>query len=139
MKKYPFFLAVFLLLTTPVAFAQKTKNDPTYSMGNYKHANKAAEARRWQQQENPSPALTRRGALTNETGPQSAANYKAQNRRPATGIVTEAPEVPQDLVKNPSASPRNYKHQSPYVEPTSQLARQRKKDKRDPNRTAVGE
>lgn len=139
MKKYTFFLAAFLFLGTTVAFAQKAKNDPTYSVNNYKHANKAAEARRWKQQENPSPELTRRGALTNETGPQSAANYKAQNRRPATGIVVDAPEVPQQLVKNPSASSRNYKHQSPYVEPQSQLARQKKRDKNDPNRTAVGE
>jgi hypothetical protein len=140
MKKYTIALAAVLLMGATAAFAQKTNNNPLYSTGNYKHANKAAEARQRQERENPAPEQVRQGTLSDATGPQSANNYKAQNpRRVATGIVTDAPAVPQQVVKNPSASPRNYKHQSPFVEPQSQLARQKAKEKRENPRTAVGE
>ena len=94
-------IIVTLLLTGSVAVAQKNteRNDHTYSTHNYKHPNKAAEARQWEQKgavtvtppaelpalanyKQPVPGSSSAGGVTiNTTGPASVAsrNYKAGN------------------------------------------------------------
>lgn len=98
------FLLAGLCLTalTEPASAQderRLRNDPTYSTHNYKHANKAAAARRWADNkgvavQQPAPAETR------------LADYKKQvpGQRPAGGITV-------DHTPSTDIADRNYKIQ----------------------------
>ncbi|MBC3784099.1 hypothetical protein [Spirosoma utsteinense] len=95
-----------LLVSTVAATAQidnNNRNDHTYSTHNYKHANKAAEASRWEQKtgtlvvapvsqgtvanyKQPQPATTPTGGVSLPASPPASVasrNYKAGNQ-PAT-------------------------------------------------------
>ncbi|MDB5241036.1 MAG: hypothetical protein JWP57_1661 [Spirosoma sp.] len=77
----------------------KLRNDPTYSTHNYKHPNKAVEARKWE---------TNRGVVVKspEASGASVANYKHQtpNQVPTGGITVY--HIPSTDVAD-----RNYKIQ----------------------------
>ncbi len=88
----------------------KHRHDPTYSTHNYKHPNKAAQARRWEQ----SPALTVQAG-----DPRQAANYKQQRAgaAPQGGIVV--PDQPAATIAD-----RHYKTQNwMQAEPKPEVAR----------------
>jgi hypothetical protein len=108
----------------------KLRNDPTYSTQNYKHANKAATARRWES-----------GAGVSVTPPavtgNQVANYKSQrpNQAPVGGVTVG--HTPDNNVAN-----RNYKQQRPN-QPAAQSAEEMAKRKAAPqpgiSPTDVGE
>lgn len=101
MKTYiKFFALIGLTAGTVVAQdTDKLRKDVTYSTHNYKHANKAATARQWEQKKSVSvtaPALNQ----------NQVANYKQQvpNAAPAGGVsVNHTPQV--------TLAERNYKIQ----------------------------
>ena len=89
--------------------APKLRNDPTYSTRNYKHPNKAATARRWENNpgievrppyapanrvgsyKNQTPNQIPSGGVTADYGPDERLtnrNYKAQTGRKSTGQTT---------------------------------------------------
>lgn len=97
-------LGVGLLAAAGTASAQedrKLRNDHTYSTHNYKHPNKAAAARRWEQNT---------GVAVQQPNPGDAtlANYKRQVpvQQPVGGITVE--HTPSTDVAD-----RNYKIQRP--------------------------
>jgi len=105
----PSFLIVALAvgITAQAQTSPKLKNDPGYSPNNYKHANKAAEARTWEENQNLTVTVP---TLETARIPRDAGNYKRPgvNRNQETGIVrVRAREVDQQT--NPSLSERNYK------------------------------
>ncbi|WP_375448023.1 hypothetical protein [uncultured Fibrella sp.] len=106
---------------------QKLRKDQTYSTHNYKHPNKAATARRWEEKE---------GITVQTPSPQDVqlANYKRQvpGQQPVGG-VTVAHTMNDELAN------RNYKMQKPSVSTSqdSTLARKRAK-KRAPD-SAIGD
>lgn len=108
----------------------KLRNDPTYSTRNYKHANKAATARKWE---------TNSGVAVQPpvSGQSNVANYKRQspNQTPVGGVtVNHTPST--DVVD------RNYKIQRPNQStgyPNASLAGKNKKRNRPDSTTAVGD
>jgi hypothetical protein len=104
--------AAALLFASGIALAQTSnvQNDHTYSTHNYKHPNKAAEARRWEQKgattvtppaalpalanyKQPVPGRQSAGGVTIPTnGPASVAsrNYKAGNSLMQSGGDTRS-------------------------------------------------
>ncbi|AQG79719.1 hypothetical protein [Spirosoma montaniterrae] len=116
-----------LLLTSGMALAQNTnaRYDATYSTGNYKHANKAAQARQWEQKNGASVvAPNAQGVATNYKQPKPGV-------APAGGV--EAP------VYGPaSIASRNYKANHST---TSQASEQRMANRpgRDSKGTTTGE
>ena len=103
-------ISTYLLMVAWLALAdqacgqddrRKLRNDPTYSTHNYKHANKAAAARKWEGNsgvavEQPAP------------GQANLANYKRQapNQVPVGGVtVSHTPST--------DVADRNYKRQRP--------------------------
>ncbi len=98
----------------------KLKNDPGYSPNNYKHANKATEARRWEETQNLTVTVP---TYATAQLPRDVGNYKRPGGRPhrETGIVRlRAGEIDQET--NPSVSPRNYKNQYRTLPPSRGLA-----------------
>lgn len=107
----------------------KLRNDPTYSTHNYKHANKAATARKWEA--NAGVAVV--PPIASESlrpGPTNQANYKRQvpNQAPVGGVTVW--HIPSNDVAD-----RNYKIQRPGqpTRPTGLTAVTRKR-----NRTESG-
>ncbi|MGF7214227.1 hypothetical protein GGR92_000367 [Spirosoma lacussanchae] len=97
-------VGVALLATAVQSSAQddrKLRKDPTYSTGNYKHANKAATARSWEKNT---------GVAVEQPAPTDAnlANYKRQvpAQQPVGGVTVE--HTPSTDVAD-----RNYKMQRP--------------------------
>ncbi|WP_461099306.1 hypothetical protein [Spirosoma luteolum] len=125
-------LGVALLAFFGTAQAQRNeswRNDPTYSTGNYKHANKAAAARRAQ-------AATGIAVQAPAAGSEALADYKKgrPNQAPAGGItVDHTPSV--------SLADRNYKIQrvSPAnnTEPADAISR--KRNRKADDSTSVGD
>lgn len=78
---------------------RRLRNDPTYSTHNYKHANKAAAARRW----SGTKGLAVQQPVPAETG---LADYKKQipGQRPAGGVTV-------DHTPSTDIAERNYKIQ----------------------------
>jgi hypothetical protein len=107
---------------------KKLRNDPTYSTGNYKHPNKAAAARRWEQKtevavQQPTP------------GDARLADYKKQvpNQQPAGGVTVE--HTPSTDVAD-----RNYKIQrvnQPRETPNETFVKRQRKGK-DNNGSVIG-
>ncbi|CAN5203442.1 hypothetical protein BH09BAC4_BH09BAC4_49490 [soil metagenome] len=113
MKTYLFVLAFSGLsfLTASAQDDRKLRNDPTYSTHNYKHPNKAATARQW---ENKSGVVVQPPKLSRGT----PANYKhsVPGSLPQGGVVV--PHTPEMDV-----AVRNYKNQRiPSARPASQPA-----------------
>lgn len=99
----------------------KLKRDPGYSPNNYKHANKAAEASTWEENQNLTVAVP---TLATARIPRDAGNYKRPGgrRNQETGIVrVRAREV--DRETNPSLSERNYKRSGGTAPAQSSLAK----------------
>lgn len=107
--------------------ANKLRNDPTYSTHNYKHANKAATARKWE---------TGSGVAVESpgTGGTNLANYKRQvpGQSPAGGVTV--PHTPLTDVAT-----RNYKMQRPTQSTGSVGAGVARRKKRTENNTVVGD
>ncbi|GAB3643477.1 hypothetical protein [Spirosoma arcticum] len=106
-----YFLLVGWLVLAGQACGQddrnKSRNDPTYSTHNYKHANKAAAARKWQGNS---------GVVVKQptSGETDLANYKRQvpNQAPVGGVtVGHTPST--------DVADRNYKMQRPIQSTTS--------------------
>jgi hypothetical protein len=121
MKTTLLLLVGFALLAT-TAHAQddaKLRNDPTYSTQNYKHANKAAKARQWEE----GRGVTVQAPAT--TGNQVGCNYKQQRlNQPATGGVS-VEHTPNERLAN-----RNYKQQQPLqTSSDADVARKNRKAK----------
>lgn len=108
---------------------QKLRKDHTYSTHNYKHPNKAAAARRWENRE---------GVLVQTPSPQDAqlANYKNQRpgQQPVGGVTV--PHTPDENLAN-----RNYKMQKPSVGAGQDgtLTRKRSKNRPDTTGSATGD
>ncbi|WP_077919051.1 hypothetical protein [Spirosoma sp. 209] len=118
-----------LVLTTAAAMAQSSssRHDHTYSTHNYKHANKSAEARRWEQKAGTPVLLpAAQGAV---------ANYKqpVPGTTPSGSLMVTANE-PASLAS------RNYKtgHGSFTTADQGQYVK-RAGDKKTADKTAVGE
>ena len=107
---------------------QRFKNDPTYSTNNYKHANKAAATRRW---EDKKGVVLQQPATNNG----NLANYKRQNpNSQPVGSITVGHEF---MV---SEANRNYKTQQvnqPVGATNSVITRKVKR--RSDDSTAVGD
>ena len=125
--------SVFTLLTVAIATlgaqAQddaKLRRDPGYSTQNYKHANKAAAARRWE---------GKSGVSVQAPTPQTAqaANYKnsVPGQAPAGGVT-----VPHR--RNEALANRNYKMQQPAVQSAENGSMARKRAKKTAGDSAVG-
>lgn len=104
---------------------QLFRADPTWSTHNYKHANKAAAARRWE---------AKSGIAVEQTvsDRSSLANYKRQipNQQPAGGITI-------DHTPSASLADRNYKIQR-VAEPDGTLNEGIvKRRKRQPDSTSI--
>lgn len=106
--------------------SRRFRNDPTYSTGNYKHANKAAAARQWEaksgvpvQQPNPGDAIL--------------ANYKQQIpvAQPVGGVTVD--HTPSEELAN-----RNYKMQVPAPATTPEDVASRKRQSRTDKNTSTG-
>ena len=128
-------LLILLTGLSLLAFSNQTmaqsraipQNDPGYSTGNYKHANKAAAARRWE---------GKTGVSVQTPAPQNAqvANYKNQlpNQQPAGGVTV--PHLPNEELAN-----RNYKaNQVQFTQRTADELTRRRTQKRRPD-TAIGD
>ena len=108
---------------------QKLRKDHTYSTHNYKHPNKAAAARRWE---------NRGGIVVQTPAPQDTrlANYKNQlpGQQPVGGVTV--PHRPDESLAN-----RNYKMQKPAAGTVQDgsLARKRAKDRPDTTGSATGD
>lgn len=78
----------------------KLRNDPTYSTRNYKHANKADSARKWE---------NKKGVAVKPPKPDEStvANYKRQVPQAPVGGVTV------DYTPSTNVADRNYKIQRP--------------------------
>ena len=99
MKKIALGLLVISLTTTYTVMGQNINNDPTYSVNNYKHPNKAKEAKE----------INKDKTVCFKSGPKFAfGNYKQQNN-----ITTPAKEELNYSKKegdyNALTNPENYK------------------------------
>lgn len=126
MKTYWFIASWLLTVTTALAQSASPRNDALYSTGNYKHANKAAEARRWEQSAGvPVAPPTTLG---------NVANYKrpVPGQTPAGGVSAE--------YNGPVLVNRNYKTRQSIWPPTSETRfAKRRKVKPDSSGTVIGE
>lgn len=107
--KTPLLTIAGLLIATTFAVAQdNARYDATYSTRNYKHANKAAEARRWEQK-----------AGTPVNAPTLQDNAVANYKQPKPGV---APVGGVSVPTNGPASvaSRNYKAQHNYTTTTDE-------------------
>lgn len=84
---------------------RKLRNDPTYSTHNYKHANKAATARKWQG--NSGVAVEQPTVPAGRPDQAGLANYKRQVPQAPVGGVTVGHTPSADVAD------RNYKIQRP--------------------------
>ena len=103
----------FSFITASAQDNQKVRNDHTYSTHNYKHGNKAAAARQW---ENKSGASVRAPGLS--TGPLANYKHPVPGATPMGGVVM--PHTPDMDVAQ-----RNYKIQRVSVtnDTSGELAR----------------
>ena len=109
----------------PDASQTKLRKDPTYSTHNYKHANKAAAARRWE---------AGSGVAVQPPAPGNAglANYKRQAPgQPPVGGITVGHTPSTDVAD------RNYKMQRPNLSPAPEGVA-RKRGKRPDTTNAAG-
>ncbi len=116
-----------LLLTSGLALAQNNnaRYDATYSTGNYKHANKAAQARQWEQKSGAS--------VVSPNAQGVVANYKQPKLGVAPAGGVEAP-----LYGPASIASRNYKASHPSTASASDQ-RMAKRPGRDSKATTTGE
>lgn len=84
---------------------RKLRNDPTYSTHNYKHANKAATARKWEA--NSGVVVEQPTASTGRPDQAGLANYKRQVPQAPVGGITVGHTPSADVAD------RNYKIQRP--------------------------
>lgn len=127
--KTPLMIVTGFWLTMNAATAQTntSRYDHTYSTHNYKHANKAAEARQWERQAGM--------PVTAPAGPVTAANYK----QPQPGIT---PVGSLSVVTNGPAAvaSRNYKAgYRPVVLPEQTRYANRTDAKQPTGKTVSGE
>ena len=112
MKLQAFIVVLFLVFTahtmqaqSPVVF--KYKYDPSYSVHNYKHPNKAAIAKKHQLD----PLITIEYSRPRPAMDKVQRNYKAQGapiqRQPSGAVI---PVAPYKEKFNSMNSPANYKH-----------------------------
>lgn len=120
--------AAALLLAGSLALAQnaKVQNDHTYSTHNYKHANKAAEARRWEQK--GTTTVTPPAALP------AVANYKRSvpGQQPAGGVTisTNGPA---------SVASRNYKAGNSQTQSSADTrSANKKRNRAGADKSAIG-
>lgn len=124
------FVCLCLLALTINSYGQddrKLRTDQTYSTHNYKHANKAAQARRWEEN---------RGVTVQEPTSEDirVADYKKSvpNAQPAGGVTV-------DHTPAASLADRNYKMRREGNQSTveaDRLAKQRKR--RSDNSSVIG-
>lgn len=105
-------IMIALLLTgSTLALAQqseeKLKQDPGYSSSNYKHANKAATARKWEQSRE-NTLLVKKNNFAEQKS--QVLSYKAQGQtsQGVTNLVVKT-SGKQENFTNPSEAPGNYK------------------------------
>lgn len=90
---------------------EKPKRDLGYSMNNYKHQNKAAAAKAWEQNR-VNTLVVKKGSFKGLNLTNTASNYKAHDNRPkndALFLITTRKSFKHET--NPSAIPGNYKKQ----------------------------
>ncbi|MEZ0484467.1 hypothetical protein [Fibrella aquatica] len=107
---------------------EKTRKDHTYSTHNYKHPNKAAAARTWEEKE----GVSVQAPLPQDT---RLSNYKNQRPgQPPVGGVT-VPHTPDENLAN-----RNYKMQKPSIsaDENGSVARKRARKGADTTGTSTG-
>lgn len=134
-------LAAFLLLLGLTAQAQDKRNaDPGYSPQNYKHANKAAEARRWEAAQETSVSIPVPTVADAGIRPD-AGNYKRQGGRvnPNEGVVRLRSLGVDAFETNPTYSQRNYKRHHRILPATDGVARRRKLPADSARQGAAGE
>lgn len=104
---------------------RKLRNDPTYSTHNYKHANKAATARRWE--DNAGVAVQQP-----QPGDANVANYKRQTpvQQPVGGVTVE--HTPSTNVAD-----RNYKMQRPNQTSNAAYYEVARKPSKQPDKTSA--
>lgn len=112
---------LFLLPLGCTAQAQqsKLKNDPGYSPNNYKHANKAAEAKRWEGNQRLTVAVP---SYSSERIGNDVANYKRPGGQPNrnTGVVRFRHRMIDTTA--PMLSQRNYKRYHRRLPPKEGIA-----------------
>ncbi|MBC7891881.1 MAG: hypothetical protein H7Y12_06705 [Sphingobacteriaceae bacterium] len=134
-------LAAFLLLVGLTAQAQDKRNsDPGYSLHNYKHANKAAEARRWEAAQQTSVSIPVPTVAAAGIRPV-AGNYKRQGGRvnPNEGVVRLRSLGVDAFETNPTYSERNYKRHHRTLSAPDGVARRRRLPADTARQGAVGE
>ena len=125
-------LLSFGILACCLPAKAQPQQDHTYSTHNYKHPNKAAEARRWEGKkgvlvETPARMMQR---------DNRPASYKNQlPGQQAVGGVTVAHTMNEDLTG------RNYKMPKPVISPNREIpvVRKRTKKQTDSTDTAIGD
>jgi|GEM_PF-3478779 len=131
---------ILLLIGLTTQAQDKRHSDPGYSTHNYKHANKAAEARRWEAAQEtgvsiPVPTVADAGIRPD------AGNYKRQGGRvnPNEGVVRLRSLGVDAFETNPTYSERNYKRHHRILPATGGVARRRKLPADSTRQGAVGE
>lgn len=125
-------LLSFAMLACCLPAKAQLRQDHTYSTHNYKHPNKAAEARRWEGKkgvlvETPARMVQR---------DNRPASYKNQlPGQQAVGGVTVVHTMNEDLTG------RNYKMPKPVISPNREIpvVRKRTKKQTDSTDTAIGD
>lgn len=120
----------FFLLGSTFAFAQqsndtKLKQDLGYSSSNYKHANKAATAKKWEQSKENTLVVKKNNFAEQTAAPLS---YKAQGQtsQGVSNLIVKTPGK-QEVFTNPSEAPGNYKrHHATKKSKSSMMASQDK-------------
>ncbi|MCY7352178.1 MAG: hypothetical protein LH606_16185 [Cytophagaceae bacterium] len=104
---------------TAQAQQNELKNDRGYSPNNYKHANKAAEARRWEENQRLTVAVP---SYSSERIGNDVANYKRPGGRPYrnTGVVRFRHRMTDTTA--PMLSQRNYKRYHRTLPPNKGFA-----------------
>ncbi len=132
--------AFLFLIGLPTQAQDKRHSDPGYSLQNYKHANKAAEARRWEAAREtgvsiPVPTVADAGIRPD------AGNYKRQGGRvnPNEGVVRLRSLGVDAFETNPTYSERNYKRHHRILPASDGVARRRKLPVDSTRQGAVGE
>ncbi|GGH28083.1 hypothetical protein ACN9ML_06965 [Dyadobacter endophyticus] len=123
MKKVPFLTAIFIAGLFTIAASAQSIVDPGISVYNYKHPNKAAQAKAAGKDQNTIRVANIR---TVERFGKYQTRYVSTTPkyapRPATLVVTREYK-PEGVEINPLNSPRNYKTPTPSVsKDTAQMA-----------------
>ena len=132
MNSITMLLLSFAVLACCLSAKAQLRQDHTYSTHNYKHPNKAAEARRWEEKkgvlvETPARIVRR------DNRPVSYKNQLPGQR--AVGGVTVAHTMNEDLTG------QNYKMPKPAISPNRKVpvARKRTKKQTHSTDTTIGE